>query len=103
LAGKEAADFERVSSQTQSNRGVIRQSSGIPASHVDMEYGVPEVPRDWRQTSGNPVQNRNNSVVPREDENPVRHSSVPTHLQPKDIRQQSNAARNERRNRRPSF
>lgn len=92
-----AADFERVSSQTPGNRGAARQGPGLPVSD-DMEYGVPDVSRAWRN-----VQNRTNSVAPREDENPVRHSSVPTHLQPKDIRAQSSAARNDSRNRRPSF
>lgn len=91
-AGKGAADYEKVSSQTQGKRGGI-----------DVEHGVPDMPRPWRQNSANIVQNRNNSVSSREDENPVRQSSVPTHLQPKDVRQQSNAARKEGKNRRPSF
>lgn len=102
-AGKGVADYEKVSSQTQGNRGGTRQSTGVPSLNTDMECGVPEMPRPWRQNPANIVQNRNNSMSSRDDENPVRHSSVPTHLQPKDIRQQSNAARKEGKNRRPSF
>ena len=100
-AGKGVGDFEKVSSQTQGKRGSTRQSTGIPSLNTDMECGGPDMPRPWRQNSANIVQNR--SISSREDENPVRHSSVPINMQPKDIRQQSNAARKEGKNRRPSF
>lgn len=90
--GHRQADSEKDSSQTQGRRG------GISSLNPDMERGMPDSSRFWWQNSAN-VQNRINSTTPREDENITRQSSVPAHLQPKEIKQQSNAARNDRKNR----